>query len=60
MLQELGLSKLAYDLRTEHVPTFDAEIEAMRRHGIEITAWWYPTRNPKILEAMRPALSQHR
>jgi sugar phosphate isomerase/epimerase len=53
MLQELGLTKLAYDWRAEHVPTFDAEIEAMQKHSIEITAWWYPARNPQILDAIK-------
>jgi hypothetical protein len=53
MLQELGLTKLAYDWRAEHVPTFNAEIEAMQKHGIEITAWWYPGRKPEILEAIK-------
>ena len=53
MLRELGLTKLAYDWRAEHVPTFDAEIEAMQKHGIEITAWWYPARNPQILDAIK-------
>ncbi len=53
MLQELGLTKLAYDWRAEHVPTFNAEIEAMQKHGIEITAWWYPTRNQQILDAIK-------
>jgi len=42
MLKELGLKRLAYDYREEHVPTFDAEVEAMKRHGIELTAWWFP------------------
>lgn len=42
MLQRLGLRKLAYDYRDEHLPTFDAEIAAMREHGIEIVAWWFP------------------
>jgi len=53
MLESLGLTKLAYDWREEHVPTFDAEIEAMARHHIEITAWWYPGRKPEILAAIR-------
>ena len=35
MLEKLGFSRFAYDYRTEHVPTFDAEIEALKRHGIE-------------------------
>lgn len=42
MLQRLGLKRLAYDWRNEHIPTFDQEIETMQRHGIEITAWWFP------------------
>lgn len=42
MLQQLGLGRLAYDYRAEHVPTFDAEVEAMKRHRIELTAWWFP------------------
>ncbi len=43
MLEKLGLGKLAYDYRPEHIPTFDAEVEACKRHGVEITAWWFPT-----------------
>ena len=53
MLKELGLTKLAYDWRAEHVNTFDAEIEAMQKHGIEISAWWYPSQNQKILDAIK-------
>ncbi len=36
ILKELGVTKLAYDWRAEHVPTFNAEVEAMQKHGIEI------------------------
>lgn len=43
MLAGLGIRRLAYDYRSEHVPTFDAEMEALKRHGIELTAWWFPT-----------------
>jgi hypothetical protein len=25
------------------VPTFDAEVEALQRHGISLDAWWFPT-----------------
>ena len=42
MLELLGLKKLAYDWRAEHIPTFDAEVAAMKRHGVEMTAWWFP------------------
>jgi sugar phosphate isomerase/epimerase len=40
MLERLGIKRLAYDWRAEHVPAFEAEIEAMKRHGIEFTAFW--------------------
>ncbi len=43
MLDELGIRKLAYDYRAEHVPTFEREIMALKEHGIELTAWWFPT-----------------
>ncbi len=42
MLAELGLRRLAYDYRAEQVPQFDEEMEALKRHGIELTAWWFP------------------
>lgn len=42
MLDRLGLKRLAYDWRDEHIPTFDQEVETMQRHGIEVTAWWFP------------------
>lgn len=43
MLHELGIKRLAYDYRPEHVPTFEREIAALKKHGIELTAWWFPT-----------------
>jgi hypothetical protein len=42
MLKRLGITKLAYDYRAEHVPTFDAEMEALKANGIELAAWWFP------------------
>jgi sugar phosphate isomerase/epimerase/cytochrome c551/c552 len=42
MLKELGFTKFAYDYRAEHIPTFDAEVEALKKQGIELTAWWFP------------------
>ncbi len=43
MLEELGIRRLAYDYRAEHIPTFETEIETLLRHKIELTAWWFPT-----------------
>jgi len=42
MLEKLGIKQLAYDYRAEHIPTFDAEMDALKRHGISLTAWWFP------------------
>src|SRR5437660_12841269 len=42
MLKRLGFSKFAYDYRAEHIPKFDAEMDALKREGIELTAWWFP------------------
>jgi putative heme-binding domain-containing protein len=42
MLKELGFRKFAYDYRAEHIPPFDAELEALKKPGIELTAWWFP------------------
>jgi sugar phosphate isomerase/epimerase len=43
MLQRLGFKNFAYDWRSKDVPTFDAEVEALNQHGINLVAWWFPT-----------------
>ena len=40
MLSELGITRLAYDWRAEHVKQFEAEILACQKHGIEFFAFW--------------------
>src|SRR5437868_5191377 len=42
MLERLGFKHFAYDYRAEHIPTFDAEIASLKRHKIELFAWWFP------------------
>jgi sugar phosphate isomerase/epimerase len=42
MLARLGFTQFAYDYRAEHIPTFDAEMAALKRHRIRLTAWWFP------------------
>lgn len=42
MLNVLGITKLAYDWREEHVPFFDAEMNALKKHHIELLAFWMP------------------
>ncbi len=40
MLKELGLARAAYDWRPEHIATFEEEILAYQKHGIEYFAFW--------------------
>src|SRR5262245_39120546 len=42
MLARLGFKHFAYDYRAEHIPTFDAEIVALKKHGVSLDAWWFP------------------
>jgi hypothetical protein len=42
MLARLGFKRYAYDWRAEHLPTFDRELVALKKHGIELTAVWFP------------------
>lgn len=43
MMEKLGFKHFAYDYRAEHIPQFDAEIAACRKHGVSLDAWWFPT-----------------
>jgi len=60
MLERLGIRRLAYDWRSEHVPSFDAEIEALQRHHIELTAWWFPAPMNAESKAILDCLERHR
>ncbi len=40
MLQRLGLRRVAYDWRAEHVASFEEEILEYQRHRIEFFAFW--------------------
>src|SRR3954453_4203748 len=42
MLQRLGFRRFAYDWRAEHLPTFEAELAALKRAGITLQAVWFP------------------
>ena len=42
MLEKLGFKLFAYDYRAEHIPSFDAEMEALKRHHVRLFAWWFP------------------
>ncbi|MCX6927012.1 MAG: PQQ-binding-like beta-propeller repeat protein [Verrucomicrobia bacterium] len=59
MLQRLGFKHFAYDYRAEHVPTFDAEVEALKRHGVELSAWWFPTTLDSEAKLILDVLKRH-
>jgi sugar phosphate isomerase/epimerase len=40
MLEDLGFKHFAYDWRLKHLPTFRAEINALKSHGINLTSVW--------------------
>jgi sugar phosphate isomerase/epimerase len=60
MLQRLGFKRFAYDWRAEHVPTFDAEMDALEKHGIKLEAFWFPAKLDKDAEAILDVLKRHK
>jgi hypothetical protein len=42
MLQRLGFKHFAYDWRDKDVPTFDAEMDSLQKHGIDLLGWLFP------------------
>ncbi len=42
MLEKLGIHKFVYDYRKEHIPQWDDEMAALKRHHIELLGWWFP------------------
>jgi putative heme-binding domain-containing protein len=59
MLDKLGLKRFAYDWRAEHIPTFDAELEALKKHGIKLQAFWFPAALNDEAQQILAALARH-
>lgn len=53
MLDRLGIKRVAYDWRAKHVPTFEEEILAYKKHGLEYFAFW------SWHEDMTPLVEKH-
>jgi hypothetical protein len=53
MLNRLGLKRVAYDWRDNHVPQWDEELDQYKAHGIELVGFWAPGRHREILELFR-------
>ena len=59
MLQRIGIRKLAYDYRAEHIPSFDDEMVQLKKHGIELTGWWFPTQLNDEARLILSVLARH-
>jgi hypothetical protein len=53
MVKRLGLKKVAYDWRAEHVPLFEQEILEYKQHGLEFFAFW------DWHESLEPLVKEH-
>lgn len=42
MLERLGFTKFVYDYRGEHIPQWDEELAALKRHHVALLGWWFP------------------
>ena len=54
MVRELGIKKVAYDWRAEHVPTFEKEIIEYKKNEIEFFAFW------SWHDALEPLITKHK
>ena len=43
MLEKLGITQFVYDYRPEHIPQWDKEMTALKKHDIELLGWWFPS-----------------
>lgn len=59
MLKQLGFKKFAYDWRAEHVASFNEEIQELKKHNIELTAWWFPAALNDDAQKILAALKRH-
>src|SRR5688572_28317000 len=59
MMEKLGFKMFAYDYRAEHVPQWDAEMTALKRHNIQLLAWWFPTSMNAEAQKILDVLKRH-
>jgi len=43
MMARLGIRQFAYDWREQHLPLLDRELDALKKHRIRLTAFWFPS-----------------
>ena len=59
MLEKIGVRKFVYDYRQEHVPQFDDELTALKKHGIELTGWMFPGAMNAMAESTLALFEKH-
>jgi sugar phosphate isomerase/epimerase len=63
MLKDLGITKLAYDWRDEHIPSFDEELQTLEKQNIELQGFWLASgpdpANDKNLKLILEALERN-
>lgn len=63
MLNKLGINKLAYDWREKHIPSFDDEVNALKKHNITLQSFWYYSgphpENDKNFDTIIEVLKRH-
>jgi len=60
MLVKLGIHQLAYDYRAEHIPSFDEELDQLKKHKIKLLAWWFPTELNAEAKLILGVLEKHK
>lgn len=50
MLKRLGLRRVAYDWRDEHIPQFDEELSLYKKNSIDLVGFWTPVNTDKPLD----------
>lgn len=59
MLKRLGFTKYVYDWRAEHLPTFDEEVQLLKKAGITLQGVWFPAGVGKDGETLLALLKKH-
>lgn len=59
MLKRLGITKLAYDWRDQHIPTFEEEILNLKKQNIELFAYWSPASQNRGYESMMHLIDKY-
>lgn len=63
MLKELGITKLTYDWRDKHIPSFDEELETLKNNNIKLQGFWLNSgpdpANDKYLKIILDLFKRH-